>query len=539
MKKYLKYILSFLAIAYLSSCSEDWLEVKNPNSLTSDNFYQTEEHADMALVACYDPLKSRGLIGGVEYSYLHYAFDPDCIIEGVPYEFFLFTSSDNKVSQVYMYIYRGLYRTNLVLTHVPDIDMPEDKKNRYLAEARFLRAYYSFNAVVQFNEPPIMDQVYTELGVELPNSPKEEWWEFIEADLNAAIPDLPQTVPGPEKGRVTWGAAKTLLGKVHLFQQEWEQARQNLRDVIDAGVYSLSVPKGIDSTDFVYAYLCNFTEMDLVSFSGNTYEAENNSESIFEVQNNNDERQWNQWLPGWGINGSMNSSYYAPHGYRNIAPTVDFCENAFELVPEDHPAGLVYDPRRPATIFVNGDTIESRSGVVPPEYAGTYGKGTLFAANVHANPAITRKYGVRKYYYPLHWGNLFPYNDPNNWRVLRYSDVLLMYAEADYHVNGAGGDGIDYLNEVRARVGLPAREQLTPEYIMSERRVEFGLELMSYLDLVRWSRVDVDNQGNSWVSPQELPDYMEGFIVGKNEYLPIPINEINKMNGVLEQNPNW
>lgn len=533
--KYLKYLLSIVFILHVSSCSEDWLDVKNPNLLTSDNFYQTEQHADMAIIAAYDPLKSRGLPGGVEYSYLHYAFDPDCVIEGVPYEYFLITSSDSKIDQVYMYIYRGLYRSNLVVSKVPLIDMNGEKKERYVAEGKFLRAFYSYNAVTQFRSSPVIDQVYTEIGIELENSTPEDWWTLIEADLTDAIAVLPKTLPAEEKGRITWGAAKTLLAKAQMYQEKWTEARQTLRDIIDEGLYALTLPRGTDSTDYVYAYLCNYTFMDLTSNSGNTYASENNSESIFEVQNNNDARQWNQWLPGWGINGSMNSAYYAPHGYRNIAPTVDFCENAFEKAPENHPADLVYDPRRPATIFVNGDTLEFRRGVVPTESLNTYGPGVLFASNVHANPAITQKYGVRKYYYPLHWGNLYPYNDPNNWRVFKYSDVLLSYAEADYHVNGAGGDGINYLNEVRNRVGLPDVPTLSPEAIMHENRVEFGLELHRYLDLVRWSQLSDE----PWVSPEELPELMPGFIVGKNEVFPIPVSEINKMPNTLEQNINW
>jgi len=150
----------------------------------------------------------------------------------------------------------------------------------------------------------------------------------------------------------------------------------------------------------------------------------------------------------------------------------------------------------------------------------------------HVNLIISQGYQVRKYLYPLHSENEnSPYVDPNNWRVIRYADVLLMYAEAEYHAHGSTPVAIATINQVRARAGMPAVSEVTPEIIIHERDVELGLECVRFHDLVRWSLLP-----SPWVKPADL---VSGYVVGKNEYLPIPLAEITKMEGLLKQNPGW
>ncbi|MCK5135575.1 MAG: RagB/SusD family nutrient uptake outer membrane protein [Bacteroidales bacterium] len=292
---------------------------------------------------------------------------------------------------------------------------------------------------------------------------------------------LPETYDNDNTGRATRGAALALLGKTYLYQQKWAQAIEYLGIVIDLGVYQLSMPAGTDSIDYVNAYLCNFTSEAMPGGDGSTYTAENNCESVFEIQNNDDP-------------------------------------------PIDHPAGLKYDPRRYASVFAEGDTIENREGF--------HYYNEPFDSTRHVNVQIGQGYQVRKYYYPLHSaGPDAPYNDPNNWRYLRYADVLLMYAEAEYHLNGSTPVAIDAINQVRARAGMPGVTQVTPEVIIHERDVELGLECLRFHDLVRWSLLP-----EPWVDPVVM---VSGYVAGKNEYLPIPIEEITKSEGLLKQNPGW
>lgn len=532
MKTYKKYLLILPVLLLLAGCGEDYLTIPNPNKLQNDNFFGSKSHADQALVACYDVLHSNGFVCGNGYQYPLHGADPNVSVERPDMEIFIYDASNGFTGGVYEYLYRGVYRCNTLIERIDEVEdreFTQEMRDMYYAEAKALRALYNTYLVVHFNNPPLLKEVISETPYYVGNSEPEEFWTLIEEDLLEVIPMLPETVSDEWKGRVTRGAAQAFLGKAYLYQQKWAEAKAQFLDIIQSSVYELITPQGTDSLDYVYAYLCNFTVQDMVNpASGYAYPSENNSESVFEIQNNNDDRQWNQWLPGWGCNGAYLGAFFAPHGWRNAAPVQNFGDNVFEKTGGTHPGGLDFDPRRAGTIFVVGDTI-----VYNPEDIDFLTK-PVFDPAIHANLAISQKYGIRKYYYPIHTGYLAPFNDPNNWRLIRYSDILLMYAEADYHVSGAGGDGINKLNEVRARAGMPAVATLTPEAIMHERDVEFGMETVRANDLVRWSKV-----GPEWVDPADLPVMMPGFIVGKNEYWPIPINEINIMNGMLKQNEGW
>jgi len=183
---------------------------------------------------------------------------------------------------------------------------------------------------------------------------------------------------------------------------------------------------------------------------------------------------------------------------------------------------LKYDPRRYVTLFEKGDTIIYLDG--SPPVAWDYTK--------HTNVSIYDGYGWEKYFAPAHKGN----NGPDNIRLMRYSDVLLMLAEADFQVNNGASTqlALDCINEVRERVGLDPISVVTAQAIIHERDVEFGFECLRFHDLVRWSLLSEDNP--MWVDIESIiPKYRKG----KDEYLPIPMYEINLAGGNLKQNPGW
>ncbi len=519
--KNLKYLL-FLTFL-LSGCGKEWLEVEPQNNLTSSLYYKTQQDAIAAVTAAYDPVKSNGLFG-VDFQLMFYALDDRVIFENPNYENILFHSNDPLVADMYMYLYRGIYRTNMALEKIPDIHMDPALKNRLLGEVKFLRALYNFYLRIVFNDPPLVTKVITSIDEgALPNSTPEEFWAQIEQDLLDAIEVLPETYDDQNIGRATKGAAMALLGKSYLYQQSWAEAKEYLGRVISSGVYHLTMPRKNDSLDYVNAYLCNFTSNPLPAGDGGTYEAENNSESVFEVQNNNDPTYWNYYIPGYGCNGSLVSAYFSANGWRNIAPTAAFARQ-FEKAPSGHPAHLILDPRRYGSLFAVGDTVEYRPGYQ------WYNMG--FDPKVHANPLIAQGYGVRKYYFPLYADTPeAPFNDPNNWRIIRYADVLLMYAEAEYHLNGSTPEALDAINRIRERAGMAPVAEVTPEVIIHERDIELGLECDRFHDLVRWSLLP-----DPWVNPEEM---IIGYQKGKTEYLPIPIDEITKSKGLLKQNPGW
>jgi len=508
----------------LAGCSEEWLEIEPQNELTSAQFYRNEADAIASTTSAYDPLHSVGLYA-LDYQFVFYSHDDRVLIEFPLWNDLMFKSSEqSRIFPMYEYLFRGVYRTNMVLENVPGIEMDESLKQRLLAEAKFLRAFYYFNLRIFFNEPPLVLRVIKVVEEsKLPNNSAAEIWAQIEADLLDAIAVLPETYDPANTGRATKGAALAMLGKTYLYQQKWEKATETLGRVMDAGVYQLSMPAGTDSIDYVNAYLSNFTPQAMPASDGGVYKAENNSESIFEIQNSDKERGWNVYIGGYGTNGTLLSAYFSIIGWRNIAPTAAFVDQ-FEEAPVDHPAGLKYDPRRYATVYAEGDTIETREGL--DHY------NELFNPTKHVNLIISQGYQVRKYLYPLHSENEnSPYVDPNNWRYLRYADVLLMYAEAEYHAHGSTPVALAAINQVRERAGMSPVTEVTPEVIIHERDVEFGLECTRFHDLVRWSLLP-----SPWVQPADM---VSGYVVGKNEYLPIPLSEITKMEGLLKQNPGW
>ncbi|MCK5135456.1 MAG: RagB/SusD family nutrient uptake outer membrane protein [Bacteroidales bacterium] len=531
MKRNLQYTFGFIMTLLVSGCSEDYLDIENKNAFTVDSYYTTKDHAMQAIVASYDAIKGNGLYG-LKYPFISIVFGDLAVMEGSVYNEFIFGADDyNYVQFIYGYLFRGVAKSNLALEKIPKIEDPsfdEVLRERLLGEARFLRALYNFILHISFYEPPLITEVLVDINEVAGNSTWPEFLEQIERDLlgyenesgqfiPGAIEILPETYDSENVGRATKGAALFLLAKAYMYHEKWELAKQYLQEIRDLGVYELSQPQGSDSADYVNAYLCNFSSVDL-SHKGTVYKAEYNKESVFEIPFANTDFVFTYYLPGWMCDGSLYSTYNAVNGWRNVSPEADFAE-CFEETP-DHVAGIQFDPRRYATVYSEGDTIS-----FDPE--SSYYKP--FNPLVHT--VVRTGYGIRKYLYPLHEGGPAPFNAPHNWRLFRYADVLLMHAEAEFHVDGSTVLALDLLNQVRARAGLNPLTEVTPTAIVNERTWEFGLEGQRYFDLVRWGRI-----GGEWPKPV---DHIEYFVEGKTEFLPIPQIEISRCQGELKQNPGW
>jgi hypothetical protein len=218
----------------------------------------------------------------------------------------------------------------------------------------------------------------------------------------------------------------------------------------------------------------------------------------------------------------LNSNGFAS-GWRNMVPTQDFVDE-FE---SPGPAGLGYDVRKYASIWQKGEIIDQRQD--RDLYMVPFDPSTM---------ALHTGYIIKKTIFPIHYDNQ-NIDFPNNWRILRYADVLLLYAEA--LANGAssalGETPTTLLNQIRSRVGMGTVEDLMArrgwdirQAIMHERRVEMGFEIQRFLDLVRWTQ-------SGWID--DITDYMPDFTPGKNEVFPIPQREIDLNGGLLKQNPGY
>lgn len=563
----LKITFAFLLI-FAASCSEEFLETENKNQLTVENFYQTQQDFWMGLNSLYPPLADGGMFG-LRWQLLFNSFDDRILFETTGLDRLNINASTSEVSNMWRALYFGMYRTNVFIEMINERQDVEgfttEMRNNYLAQARALRGAYLFYLVTVFNKPIFYDEnsIPTDLIVNLTNGEPEQFWDLLEEDFMFCIQNnyLPAQYPPEDVGRITIGAARAMLGKAMLYKhyhyhvrfgqegssediEDLRLAREMFEAVIQSGEYELIQPKEPKAReDYINAFFSNFTWVDLPA-GDNMYTSENNRESIWEIQYS-DERIGNGWLPGWQWTGTLNAAYFSAHpsSFRNHEAHPDLYM-AFET--EGAPEGFDRDPRAYATLYFDGDDIDFRpeSPFVNSTYrSGIHNKRIAFSRGLikQPDPHPSRGFGLRKYYYPVYHQKDAPKNDPVNRRMIRYADVLLMYAEVTLLLNENVTEGLAALNQVRDRVDMPAVESLTHEAIIHERDVELALEGWRWPDLIRWSfDPDWGIDMQQILSRQIGPDGDGSFFVkGKHEYLPIPISEINKHEGQLKQNPGW
>ncbi|HDS07728.1 MAG TPA: RagB/SusD family nutrient uptake outer membrane protein [Bacteroides sp.] len=555
-------IVKYLILASLvisAGCGEDFLEVENKNALTDGSFYATQNDFLLALNSCYSALADRGMYG-LQFHLNNGTWEDRVLFETTNRDYLaVMNAGSGENSQTWQAMYFGLYRTSQLvrkLNEVPEITgFTQETRTLYEAQARALRAMYYFYLVTFYHSPVYYDENSVPVNFEenYSNGDPIQFWDQLETDLEFAIPNLPgKSEYSPEDlGRVTTGGASALLGKAMLYKyyhyhvqngtegsdearEDLETARDAFLDVMNGGEYALVevlAPK--TRKDYLMALLSNTSFVDLPS-ENNLYDSENNIESVWEVQYS-DVLIQPGWLPGWQWSGSLNTQYFSPHSnsYKNHEVHPDWfyaCDTV------GVPGGFDRDPRAYASCYITGDTMH-----IDPDNAyykqfnpfiNTKRIASSRGLNYPDQPSVA--FGMKKYYFPVYDvpGTASPNNDPTNRRVIRYADVLLMYAEVMFLL-GDDGTGLAALNQVRARVDMPSAPALTREAIMHERDIELAFECHRWNDLVRWSFDPA--WGINW---EEILG--EGiFIVGKHEYYPIPVSEINVNNGALKQNPGW
>lgn len=551
-----KYILILLATVAFSSCSDSWLEFDNKNALDVSSFLTTENDLNLAVNAAYTPLAHPGMFGE-RYFFIINILDPYIWFENPRAGFDIFAFEPNDFKNTWRDLYLGVYRTSDILANayrVEDTVTPE-KMKVYKAQLRALRGMYYFYLVSWFNKPIFYDETNlptNPLG-SFTNSEPELFWNKLEEDLRYAGENLPAIWAGSETGRITKGAANAQLGKALLYKHyhyylrfgkggtpeakaNLEAAKAELKLVITSNDYELIKPVVKTKAHYQAALLSNFSYLD-IPVGGTSYNSENNKESVWEVQYN-DQPNNNYYLPAWLCGGSRNYEFFGVNksGYRNgeIDPSLWF---EFESV-SGHPAGYSIDPRANATCFLEGDTMDWRpeSGYDIGYVGSVNGKEVVKTYKLYAGaaaPPTLSSIGLKKYSYPQFTTNSAPFSAPYNVRIIRYADVLLMYAEACYQVdNDADGTGLAALNQVRSRVDMPAVAALTPAAIKHERTVELATEGHQYNDLIRWSY-----DPNFGIDFGTI--YRGYFKTPKNLYFPIPQLDIDANKGNLKQNPGW
>ena len=469
-----------------SSCTKDFLDRAPISQMNGNNFYKTADDMKNALSAAYAGLQT----GGLYYSSMHVIGDmrsdnteitnPNAGSDLVAVDNFQNLATTSISGTTWAGHYQAIQSVNIVIEKIEAVNMDAGLKARYTAEAKFLRGLMYFNLVRIFGDVPLVTKVINnpQEGYTYSRNPSAEVYAQIVTDLADAEAVLPHEFTGADIGRATKGAAAALLGKVYLTQKRWDLAAPQLKKVIDN--------VGLNKYQLLPTYAGVFGIAN-----------ENNRESIFEVQ----------FKKGSAGEGSPYTNQFAPIGSgtavvsignplgQNI-PTADM-SNAYEA----------NDARKVASM---------RNSYV-------------LGANTVQHNYIVKYLGVPA-------ANL---DSDNNWIVLRYADVLLMYAEA-LNEQGyvADGPAFTYLNQVRLRAGLLIKTSNNANLalrivnqaafrlaIEQERRVELAFEGHRWFDLIRTDRAVTVMAGKGIQSHHVL--------------FPIPQSQIDINPSLIKQNPGY
>ena len=480
-----------------SSCDEEFVTKEFKNGVVDENFFQNAVDAEQALTAVYDIISSKGMyreaINGLG----------DCPSDDIneltgdngDYGTFFRAASDfrwfpsNPFSSARWYDgYKGIFRANILLEKLPEIEMDAELKARFAGEAKFLRALYYYNLVVAFGDVPFVTTSLTrEEYEELARTDQAVIYAQMEQDLLDAAAVLPIEAGDPV-GRATKGAANGLLSRIYLYQEKWQEAASAAEAVINQGTYSLT-----PAEDYIKM------------FNG---QMENSEESIMEFQAVG-------LAPGaWGSSTENFYSFmWSPLiGWANwFSPSVDSYQQY-----EEHPE----DIRRKAFILVEG--------AEPPDMIDVDGDGVQepFPSG-NMNTTYFNGANCRKYL-PEGKNMAQANNHDVNFPIIRYAEIFLNHAEAANELGNTAA-ALESLNQIRTRALTPetteSNQAALRELIRSERRKELLFEGHRYYDLARWGL------------QEELLGPL-GFVKGRHEYWPVPVAELDLMPNLTQYPPN-
>ena len=481
----------------LYSCTDKFLDEEENYLIDSEGYFNSEDDYYMALVGAYDLLQAtyvNNLLGEIASDNTLCGGESATDVVGFQQiDDMTHTPVNANLRDVWNWMFAGVKRTNYFLEFQNNIEF--DGRVQMVAEVRFLRAYFHFELVKWFGGIPIKDYANALEGggkrfspgdeTSIPRYSVEEVYALIESDLIFAANNLDYTAP--QVGRVTKGAAQALLGKAYLYQDKFSDAASVLGNLIDNGPYQL-----VDDYSEIF-------END----------GENGVESVFEVQYTDGEgagfdclqcSEGNVAVGFMGIRNHTGPTYDS--GYSFNVPT----QEAYDNFDND-------DTRKDVSIL---DIVAWAE-----ETEATYVEGYEHTG------FYNRKYLPRKGDQNIGDQNL---TNPNNYRAIRYADVLLMAAEANNRGNLDETKALAYLNQVRERAfgdsshNSSATGAALTDAILDERRHELLGEGHRFFDLVRTGRA---------------AQAIEGFVAGKHELFPIPFQEIQFSAGNWDQNPNY
>lgn len=425
-----KHIFSIIFIALFVTNCDGILNQEPKSSLSSEQFYETEEDAIAASNDLYNtfasPVNGREELELTLGEVLSDQSDTEdfSTIPTVELVNYTFDSDNGNITAYWMSAYQVINRANNILSQIPEIEMNPSLKERILGEARFFRAMGYFNLVKSFGGVPLVLEPTTSTdNLEIPRSSEDEIYQQVIDDLTLAIDDLPESYDSEDYGRVTKWGALGVLSRVYLYHQEWPNAANTALQVIQSNQFSLF-------EDYADKW---------------KLENETGDEFIFSIQYSDEVLEIgrvsqftmprNQGIGGIGNFGvvTVRQSFYDSYADHDARKTAAY---------------------RTSYNFPDGRTIS----FTPHTWK----------------------------YYPEAAKN---YLSNKNFPIVGYDEILLTYAEALNEVQGPGPDAYDAINQVRNRVNLDDLENLSQaefrKAVWQERSWELAFEGHRTWDLMR------------------------------------------------------
>ncbi|GGB08618.1 MULTISPECIES: RagB/SusD family nutrient uptake outer membrane protein [Mucilaginibacter] len=514
--KNIKYLIILVAFAAVS-CAK--LKEDPRSFIPASQFYKTQADAVAAVTAAYSLLNAGANSVQTPYNTLfntgmNFMGDdegpgPGATNADVRSQSVLgHSASGLRILQIWQQHYAAIKKANIAIDTIPDIKFDATLNKRLVAEAKFLRALYYFNLVRLYGDVPLVlhDQTSINLSdLQIQRTAAATVYAQIETDLTNAAADLPNNYTGPDVGRATAGAANSLLAKVYLTERKWDKAVAQAEAVING-------PYGYD-------LFANYADVFLPA-------TKNGKEHIFSAQfKSNSQGQGNNQAPRSILNG-------IPGIVGSYADQV-----VFYPVPDATKPGGVDKFFSIYKLYPANDKRKRVSFVTRFQSPATnlwYGK--LNDATI-PNDSIPF---FNKYYDPGVASN--EAESGANVPIIRFSDVLLIHAEAENELNGPTAKAYASINRVRKRAGLDDLAGLDQasfrNAVYLERRLEFVFEYQRWFDLIR----ERDASGNGILEASLLKvgkTNVSKGAAGKFYLFPIPQQEIDNSNGKLTQNPGW
>ncbi|WP_029292591.1 RagB/SusD family nutrient uptake outer membrane protein [Chryseobacterium hispalense] len=481
----------------MASCEKD-LMLEPENNITQTSFYTTELQIQQALSGVYSAMVNSSSRGGFDVNFYLLASEVrsnnfNAISQNGNRDYYAInrfqdTSSTEEMEVLWEDAYQMISYANNILARIDDVPFNNQAtKEQYRSETRFLRAYAYFELMRNFGKVPLLDRpVNPEEAALIPRKDLASLYEFITSEIEASLPGLKNIYDSPNKGRITKSAAHAMLGRMYLTGYGYPL--NNGTYLSKAKTHLSAVIQG---------------EGQYVTFASNYADlfksANDNKYHIFEIQHINGGLSQGSYLPSYvSPTFGVADPLYNPQGSLYSSAELGVSQS---LINAYEPGDL----RLPLTIK---KSFIAQNGQV--DYAN------YFVKFREPGIALTNRYD---------W--------PINFPIIRYEDVLLMYAEV-LNSEGNTSAAVPYVNRIRQRAGLSA---LSPSISSSafttalrkERRVEFAGEGVYWHDLVRWNiAVDVINQAAA--------DLNYNFTITTNDYLyQIPLSQIQIAG--YEQNP--